>query len=67
MSYHTPVLLEETIRQLQPRAGGLYVDATLGGGGHAEAILCATEPDGRVIGLDWDEEALAASRARLGP
>lgn len=65
MSYHTPVLLEETIRQLQPRAGGLYVDATVGGGGHTEAILRASGPDGRVIGLDWDEEAIAASRARL--
>lgn len=65
MSYHTPVLLEETVRQLQPRAGGLYVDATVGGGGHTEAILRASGPDGRVIGLDWDEEAIAASRARL--
>ena len=65
MSYHTPVLLAETIRQLQPRTGGLYVDATAGGGGHTEAILQASAPDGRVIGLDWDEEALAASQARL--
>jgi 16S rRNA (cytosine1402-N4)-methyltransferase len=65
MNYHTPVLLEEVLRQLQPRSGGLYVDATLGGGGDAEAILHASEPDGRVIGLDRDDEAIATCRARL--
>jgi 16S rRNA (cytosine1402-N4)-methyltransferase len=65
MNYHKSVLLEEVLRQLQPRPGGLYVDGTLGGGGHAEAILRATMPDGRVIGLDCDDEAIAASRARL--
>jgi len=65
MNYHTPVLLEEVLRQLQPRPGGLYVDGTLGGGGHTEAILRASGPDGRVIGLDCDDEAMAASQARL--
>ncbi len=65
MTYHTPVLLEEVVALLQPRGGALYVDATVGGGGHAEAILRAAAPDGRLIGLDWDEEALAASRERL--
>jgi 16S rRNA (cytosine1402-N4)-methyltransferase len=65
MNYHTPVLLEEVLRQLQPRPGGLYVDGTLGGGGHAEAILRASGPDGRVIGLDRDDEAIATCRARL--
>ena len=65
MTYHTPVLLEEVVAQLQPRAGGLYVDCTVGGGGHAEGILRVSGPDGRVIGLDCDDEALAASRERL--
>jgi len=66
MNYHTPVLLEEVLRQLQPRPGRVYVDGTVGGGGHAEEILRASAPDGRVIGLDWDEEAIAAARSRLG-
>ena len=66
MNYHTPVLLEETLRHLQPRPGSLYVDGTVGGGGHTEGILRASAPDGRVIALDWDEEAIAASRQRLG-
>ncbi len=65
MNYHTPVLLGEVLCQLQPRAGRLYVDGTVGGGGHAEAVLRASSPDGRLIGLDWDAEALAASRERL--
>ena len=65
MTYHTPVLLEEVVAQLQPRPGGLYVDCTVGGGGHAEGILRASAPDGRLIGLDCDDEALAASRERL--
>ena len=65
MTYHTPVLLEEVVAQLRPRAGGLYVDCTVGGGGHAAGILRACAPDGRVIGLDCDDEALAASRERL--
>jgi 16S rRNA (cytosine1402-N4)-methyltransferase len=66
MAYHTPVLLEEVVNQLQPRRGGLYVDCTVGGGGHAREMLRACGPDGRLIGLDWDEEAIAASRERLG-
>ena len=65
MTYHTPVLLGEVVAQLQPRRGGLYVDCTVGGGGHAEAILRASAPEGRRIGLDCDDEALAASRERL--
>ncbi|MCG3147614.1 MAG: Ribosomal RNA small subunit methyltransferase H [Verrucomicrobiae bacterium] len=65
MTYHTPVLLTEVVEQLQPRRGGLYVDCTLGGGGHAEAILRATDPDGKLIALDWDLEAQAVSRDRL--
>lgn len=66
MAYHTPVLLKEVVNQLQPRRGGLYVDCTIGGGGHAWEILRACGPEGQLIGLDWDEEAIAASRERLG-
>ncbi len=64
--YHVPVLAREVVELLQPRPGGVYVDGTLGGGGHAAAILDASAPDGRVIGMDWDEEAVAAARERLG-
>ena len=66
MTYHTPVLIKEVVNQLQPRRGGLYVDCTVGGGGHTREILRACGPDGQMIGLDWDEDAIAASRERLG-
>ena len=50
---------------LRPVSGGTYVDGTLGGGGHAEEILKRSEPDGMLIGLDQDEEAIGRSRRRL--
>jgi len=62
---HVSVLRDETLAALAPRHGGVYADATLGGGGHAEAILEASAPDGRVIGVDRDEHALEAARRRL--
>ncbi len=65
MSYHQSVMFAEVLGHLQPQPGGLYVDGTAGGGGHTEGILRASAPDGRVIGLDWDDEAIAACRARL--
>lgn len=65
MTYHQPVLLREAVQQLQPRSGGQYVDCTIGGGGHAEEILRASAPNGQLIGLDCDDEAIIASRERL--
>jgi len=56
---------EEVVRLLGCRAGGTYIDGTLGGGGHAAAILSASAPDGRLIGIDWDEEALEYIKERL--
>ncbi|HEX7958241.1 MAG TPA: 16S rRNA (cytosine(1402)-N(4))-methyltransferase RsmH [Pyrinomonadaceae bacterium] len=66
---HRPVLLFEAVNLLDPARGGLFVDATLGLGGHSEAILEAS-PDTRVVGIDRDREAirLASERlARFGP
>lgn len=64
---HQPVLAAEAIAALWPRAGGLYVDGTIGGGGHAALILEASAPDGRVIGLDQDAAAIQAAGRRLAP
>lgn len=61
---HVPVLLREVVALLRPERGGTYVDATLGLGGHAEALLAAS-PGVRVVGIDVDPEALAFSRERL--
>lgn len=63
---HHSVLREQVLHWLAPRSGGLYVDGTLGGGGHAEAILDASSPDGRVLGLDRDPAALRVAGERLG-
>ncbi len=62
---HYPVLLKETIEYLAPKNNEIYVDGTMGMGGHTAEILEKSKPDGRVIGLDWDEEALALARERL--
>jgi 16S rRNA (cytosine1402-N4)-methyltransferase len=61
---HTSVMLGEIVEALSLRPGGVYVDVTLGGGGHSEAVLEA-EPGARVLGFDRDPRALEASRERL--
>ena len=66
-SPHQPVLYKEIIHALQPYAGGRYVDGTLGAGGHARGILEASVPDGQLLGLDVDPQALALARKILAP
>lgn len=65
LPYHVPVLLEETLRYLEPKPGQVFVDATVGGGGHARAIAAQVLPGGRVIGIDRDREALAEAGRTL--
>jgi 16S rRNA (cytosine1402-N4)-methyltransferase len=65
LSAHTPVLTTEAIQFLRPERGGLYVDCTVGLGGHTQALIDAGAT--RVIGLDRDTQALATARARLTP
>jgi 16S rRNA (cytosine1402-N4)-methyltransferase len=62
---HVPVLAEEVVTLMAPRAGGVYADGTLGGGGHARLVLEKSGPDGRLIGVDRDPAALAAAGAQL--
>ena len=65
-SFHIPVLLEEVQHYMNPRVGGVYVDGTLGHGGHTIALLEASKPDGRVIGIDRDARNLEIARKRIG-
>ncbi|GAB4332373.1 MAG: 16S rRNA (cytosine(1402)-N(4))-methyltransferase RsmH [Desulfobulbaceae bacterium] len=62
---HIPVLEREVLEMLRPMSGGIYVDGTLGLGGHARSILEASGPDGRVIGFEWDRQAADYARKRL--
>ena len=64
---HLPVLVEEVMSMLAPAPGSLQIDATVGGGGHTERILEATDPDGRLLGLDADGAAIARVDGRLRP
>ena len=63
--YHAPVLAREVVEGLVTAPAGVYVDGTLGGGGHAAALLDALGPGALVVGIDRDPEALAAATARL--
>jgi len=64
---HIPVMVEEVVTFLRCEPGCTYIDATLGGGGHATEILKRTGPGGVVIGIEWDEEALFEARNVLMP
>ena len=62
---HTSVLGSEVVEYMQPVSGSIYVDGTLGLGGHAEQILDASGSAGRLIGFEWDDQALTLARQRL--
>ncbi|NGP89414.1 16S rRNA (cytosine(1402)-N(4))-methyltransferase RsmH [Aliifodinibius halophilus] len=63
---HHPVLLDESVEYLITDPSGIYIDATLGGGGHSQALLSALNNDAQLIGIDQDDEALAAANSRIG-
>jgi len=63
--FHRPVMPREVLESLNCKRGGIYVDGTVGGGGHAYEILEKTAPDGLLIGIDLDEEALSEAEKRL--
>ncbi|NCF75460.1 MAG: 16S rRNA (cytosine(1402)-N(4))-methyltransferase, partial [Xanthomonadaceae bacterium] len=66
MSYfHIPVLLNEVVEVIDPKPGENLIDGTIGGGGHAGAILERTAPDGKLLGIDLDNEAIIASKRKL--
>jgi len=65
MLAHIPVLLEEALQFLDPKPGGRFIDATLGAGGHARAILERSAPDGRVLAIDRDESAIEQALQNL--
>lgn len=62
---HIPVLLQEVLEYLQPKAGGVFIDATLGGGGYTEALLSAVAPTGKVLSLDLDGDAIMNFESRI--
>ncbi|MBU0673634.1 MAG: 16S rRNA (cytosine(1402)-N(4))-methyltransferase RsmH [Proteobacteria bacterium] len=62
---HVPVLVNQVMTLLSPGNGGIYVDCNLGLGGHAERILMESEPDGKLVGFDWDGKALELARTHL--
>lgn len=64
-SQHCPVLLAEVLEYLNCQSGRVYVDGTVGSGGHARAILEQSSPTGRLIGLDWDEQAIGRAQENL--
>ncbi|MDO4565372.1 MAG: 16S rRNA (cytosine(1402)-N(4))-methyltransferase RsmH [Clostridia bacterium] len=64
-AYHVPILVDEVISLLSPERGGIFVDGTLGGGGHAEAVLKLLPEGSRLFGIDRDAEAIAFAGRRL--
>ena len=63
--HHIPIMVEPVLALLAPERGGIFVDGTLGGGGHAEAVLSRLPADGRLIGIDRDAAAIGAATQRL--
>ncbi|MEG1547558.1 MAG: 16S rRNA (cytosine(1402)-N(4))-methyltransferase RsmH [Clostridia bacterium] len=63
--HHTPIMKQEVLALLNPMRGGIFVDGTLGGGGHAEAVLEMLNTNGRLIGIDRDASAIEAASDRL--
>ncbi len=64
---HTPIMVEQVLALLEPRRGGVFVDGTLGGGGHAQAVLSLLPPGAKLYGIDRDAAAIAAATERLKP
>src|SRR5262249_11387938 len=62
---HLPVMKEEVLALLRPQVGSWFLDGTLGGGGHASAILAALSPQGKLLGIDQDAAALSSAVHRL--
>lgn len=64
---HLPVLYQEIILALRPESPGFYIDGTVGAGGHARGILEASSPEGQLLGLDLDPQALQLAGEKLAP
>jgi 16S rRNA (cytosine1402-N4)-methyltransferase len=62
---HAPVMVPQVLEFLRPESGKRYLDGTLGGGGHAEQLLERSSPNGQVLGLDLDGDAIAGAQQRL--
>ena len=67
VGFHRPVMPEEVLQILAPQAGGVYLDGTVGGGGHARLLLEASAPDGFLIGIDRDAAAIDTAYQTLAP
>ncbi|MEA5059691.1 MAG: 16S rRNA (cytosine(1402)-N(4))-methyltransferase RsmH [Candidatus Pelethousia sp.] len=65
--HHTPIMVEQVLALLEPERGGVFLDGTLGGGGHAEAVLSLLPSGSKLYGIDRDEAAIQAATARLAP
>ncbi len=65
--HHTPIMVEQVLALLEPQRGGVFVDGTLGGGGHAEALLSRLPEGSKLYGIDRDAAAIEAASARLAP